>query len=211
MKTILRSHFWIPAGLALVLAAVNFSVWQKEQLLASGKTVFLELAPVDPRSLMQGDYMRLDYALTRALREPREQRQPREPQEQRKTTDRDQPGSVTRIVRLVLDPRGVATRLAAESDAPLAADEARMVLRQRGAGFDRSWRIGSDAYFFQEGTDHIFTQAKYGEYRAGADGESVLVALRDEKFVRLGVSRLEHRWQVPAGLPALRHRVAPKS
>ncbi len=181
MNTLLARKLWIPAGLALVLAAVNVSIWQKEQLLAHGKTVLLQLAPVDPRSLMQGDYMRLDYALVR-------------------TRAIDQ-GPTTRTARLKLDAHGVATRLDVDPDAALAADEARMVMRRRGGAFGGRWRIGSDAYFFQEGTDHVYTQAKYGEYRTDAAGESVLVALRDEKFERLGVNRLAHRWQVPAGLP----------
>jgi uncharacterized membrane-anchored protein len=177
MTTLLKSKGWLPAGLVLVLAAVNVSVWQKEQLVANGKTVLLQLAPVDPRSLMQGDYMRLDYALTRA----------------RKNDD----GPATRTVRLKLDAQGVATRIDADVDAPLAMDEARMVMRRRGGMFRSNWRIGSDAYFFQEGTDHIYTRARYGEYRTDAAGESVLMALRDDKFERLGVDRLAHRWQVP--------------
>ena len=40
-----------------ILVAVNVSIWQKEQLLDHGKVVLLPLAPVDPRSLMQGDYI----------------------------------------------------------------------------------------------------------------------------------------------------------
>ena len=44
-----------------ILVAVNYAIWQKEQLLTHGKTVILALAPVDPRSLMQGDYMRLRF------------------------------------------------------------------------------------------------------------------------------------------------------
>ncbi|MFX7329222.1 GDYXXLXY domain-containing protein, partial [Acinetobacter baumannii] len=34
---------------------------QKEMLLKEGQLVLLPLAPVDPRSLMQGDYMALRY------------------------------------------------------------------------------------------------------------------------------------------------------
>ncbi|WP_319022245.1 GDYXXLXY domain-containing protein, partial [Proteus mirabilis] len=48
---------------ALVLAFVNAAIWQKEALIGTGTTVYVELAPVDPRSLMQGDYMRLAFAL----------------------------------------------------------------------------------------------------------------------------------------------------
>ena len=32
-------------------------------MLATGKPVVLKIAPVDPRSLMQGDYMVLNYAI----------------------------------------------------------------------------------------------------------------------------------------------------
>ena len=54
-------------GLALVLAVANGSIWQREQLLGSGRVVILELAPVDPRSLMQGDYMALTFAAGREV------------------------------------------------------------------------------------------------------------------------------------------------
>jgi len=173
---------WLIAGLALILGAVNFSVWQKERLLSQGTPVLLRLAPVDPRSLMQGDYMRLDYALTRALPKP------------------VAVGPRTQPVRLLLDAQGIATAIEPAGD-EAAAGEARMVLRRDGT---RQWRLGSDAYFFQEGTGHLYAQARFGEYRVEASGESVLVALRDEKLQRIGVYRLGHRWQVPSASPLSR-------
>ena len=57
------------AGLALVLVTINTSILTKERLLRDGTVLRLALAPVDPRSLMQGDYMALSFALARdALR-----------------------------------------------------------------------------------------------------------------------------------------------
>lgn len=50
-------------GLLLVLVVVNGLIARQEMLLASGTQMIVELAPVDPRSLMQGDYMRLGYRL----------------------------------------------------------------------------------------------------------------------------------------------------
>ena len=35
--------------LLIVIGAVNWSIYQKEQLLESGQIVLLKLAPVDPR------------------------------------------------------------------------------------------------------------------------------------------------------------------
>jgi len=47
--------------LLVILAVMNFSIVGKEQHLKQGDTVYLKLAPVDPRSLMQGDYMALRF------------------------------------------------------------------------------------------------------------------------------------------------------
>src|SRR5690349_10697934 len=50
-----------------VFALLNYAIYEKEQVKANGETVYLELAPVDPRSLMQGDYMALRYAIERSI------------------------------------------------------------------------------------------------------------------------------------------------
>src|SRR5262245_64792976 len=52
---------------AAIFALLNYSIYEKEQIKAHGETILLELAPVDPRSLMQGDYMRLRYAIERNI------------------------------------------------------------------------------------------------------------------------------------------------
>ena len=49
----------------VVLVRVNLSIAARERQLASGRLVYLELAPVDPRSLMQGDYMALRYRMAK--------------------------------------------------------------------------------------------------------------------------------------------------
>src|SRR5690606_22795049 len=55
---------WLATGLVLVLTVVNVDIYRKESLLAEGKPVILQLRPVDPRSLMQGDYMALNFQVT---------------------------------------------------------------------------------------------------------------------------------------------------
>ena len=45
----------LAVNLILVLLFFTFSVIQKETLIGEGTEVLLRLAPVDPRSLMQGD------------------------------------------------------------------------------------------------------------------------------------------------------------
>ena len=57
----------IGLGALLVLGAVNGAIVGKERIRRDGELVFLALAPVDPRALMQGDYMALRFALVREL------------------------------------------------------------------------------------------------------------------------------------------------
>ena len=142
-------------GLALVLATVNISIARKEQLLANGRPVLVELAPVDPRSLIQGDYMRLEYRLAEHA-----------------------DASWTRDGRMVvrLDDRGVAEFIRAHDGSALGPDELLLQYRRRSGRV----RVGSDAFFFQEGHAERYAGAKYGELRVDDSGGSVLVGLRDE-------------------------------
>jgi uncharacterized membrane-anchored protein len=39
---------------AVIFVLVNYSIWQRETLIATGRIILLELAPVDPRSLIHG-------------------------------------------------------------------------------------------------------------------------------------------------------------
>ena len=67
----------------------------------------------------------------------------------------------------------------------LAPDERLLLARwQQG-----QWRIGPDAFFFEEGTAAQYEQARYGEFRLQADGATLLVGLRDEALKPIGHTR----------------------
>ena len=72
--------------------------------------------------------------------------------------------------------------------APLTLDERRVAsLDPGGGGPELAFRIrggrvwlGTDAYFFEEGTGDRYADARFGEFRFDpASGEAVLVGLRD--------------------------------
>ena len=50
------------AGLVVILGLTNWDIAQKRTAIADGEPLLLELRPVDPRSLLQGDYMALALA-----------------------------------------------------------------------------------------------------------------------------------------------------
>jgi uncharacterized membrane-anchored protein len=151
----------IALGALLVFASVHYSMYAKERIREEGQVVFLQLAPVDPRSLMQGDYMALRFAIASDLEAARRDRQ--------KRYDVDE-----HSVGVRLDERGVAR---------LVASETRSDLRIRYRVLNGRVWIGTNAYFFEEGTAERYTPARFGEFRLGRDsGEAVLVGMRDENL-----------------------------
>jgi uncharacterized membrane-anchored protein len=152
------SQLGITLSLFAVLAVANIGIWQKEDLIAHGRPVFVELAPVDPRSLMQGDYMQLNFNLPPTdWRETRFLRSGRRPH-----------------VVVSLDAKGIASIKRLDDDKPLAKDEMLIQLTSTKQG----WTLVSDAWYFKEGEAQRWSRAKYGEFRVNGDGRALLVGMR---------------------------------
>ena len=155
-------------GLALTATVLVTQVSQQERALALGEPLYLELAPVDPRSLIQGDYMALEYQLARDIAGTRGQH-------------RFDHAVVT------VDDRGVATLAGLSPATSLDSDDRLIHYHQAG----RRVRIASQAWLFQEGLAETYARARYGEVVLH-DGETVLVGLRDAELEPLGPPR--RRW-----------------
>jgi len=150
-------------NLVIVLFLFHKSIFHKEETLKNGKLVLLELAPVDPRSLMQGDYMRLNYAISRNI-----------------NLD-----SISKRGYCVvkIDEKGIAKRVRFQNGlTPKATDE--YCIRYNA----KKWRniaIGAESYFFQEGTGEKYDKAKYGGLKIDDNGKSVLVGLYDKDLQKI--------------------------
>jgi len=155
----------IVATAALVVVAANVAIWQKEQLIARGQPVFVRLAPVDPRSLMQGDYMRLDFGLP-----------PQVLADAGGLLDRGRPHVVARR-----DARNVATVVRLDRGEPLAGDELKIELTPLHG--DRV--LVSDAWLFAEGDAARWARARFAEFRVDASGRALLVGLRGANLEQL--------------------------
>jgi uncharacterized membrane-anchored protein len=150
----------------LALGLVNGLIWQKETLIAEGRPVFVSLAPIDPRSLIQGDYMRMAYALpptpeVEGLIGPW-QRRPR--------------------VEAAVDARGVLgpARLLRPDDTPTPGLQVLELSPVNGR-----WTLVRDAWYFAEGQEPVYRTAAYGEFRVMPDGRALLVGLVDKDLRRL--------------------------
>jgi uncharacterized membrane-anchored protein len=146
-------------GVLMVLGPVNWSILGKERIKRDGAIVYLDLAPMDPRSIMQGDYMALRFRLADEI--------------QRGVQSEGREGQV-RIADVQLDDKRIA-RLA-PSGTPGA-------LKFRYRVRKGSVWLGTNAFFFEEGSDERYSAARYGEFRVDADsGEAVLVGLRSQSL-----------------------------
>ena len=160
-------------GLALVLVVMTRNIAKYENHLATGDTVLLALAPVDPRGFMQGDYMTLSYALERDVFA---------------ALNRD-PGSYPTneqgYVIVALDKHNVGqfVRLAADNQTAnqpenLATNEMAIHYRIRNG----TMQLATNAFFFQEGHGEAFEAAQYGLFRVNDKGEPLLTEMVDSNF-----------------------------
>jgi uncharacterized membrane-anchored protein len=132
---------------------VNWQIAGKERLRNSGQIVFLELAPIDPRSLMQGDYMALNFAVARAINPVEDG-----------------------IAILAVDPRRAGTYARLDNGAQPGPDEMRLRFRIRNGAV---W-LATNAFFFHEGDSARYRDARFGEFRVNPEGDAMLVGLRDK-------------------------------
>ncbi len=158
-----RMALAIAMGGAIALSVIELDVQGKEQVIAQGRKIYIPLAPRDPRSMMQGDYMALNFG-------------PRFLLENRTNTNTNTQG--THSVWARLDDRGVATLLEGDPspDQAMSNNHIQLPMVYKNGG----WVIVTDAYYFPEGQGEPFAKTRFGEFRSLPDGRALLVGLADE-------------------------------
>lgn len=148
----------------LMLAGLNWAIVKNEGILKDGETLYVELAPVDPRSLMQGDYMALAFAMEREV-------------DKEKLKNRSKTG------RLIIetDENQVARFIEFYNDQPLKPGQ-RTIRYNKSTRWNRPVAIQPSTYFFQEGHRKYYQRAKYGVYKYKGPHTYLLTDLADETF-----------------------------
>ncbi|HEY3836178.1 MAG TPA: GDYXXLXY domain-containing protein [Bryobacteraceae bacterium] len=162
----MRTGALLLIGAALIFGAVNWQIVAKEHLRSTGQPVFLSLAPRDPRSILQGDYMALNFAVARSI------------------TNAIDIGTVpgtAQVAILKLDPKRVADFVRLDNGEPLGLDEVRFRFRIRKGAV---W-LGTNAFFFHEGQETRYAPARFGEFRVNEAGDAMLVDMRDQNLGKM--------------------------
>ena len=139
-----------------------------------GKLIYLELAPLDPRSLIQGDYMALRFAMANEIQRALQGR-----------AGHVMSNTPVGHAIVKVDARGIA-----RFEALLRGQnptQGQFVLTYQVT--EGRVKFATDAYFFQEGHAQHYENARYGAFRVNPAGEMLLVGLHDEALRPLGSAR----------------------
>ncbi|WP_205622746.1 GDYXXLXY domain-containing protein [Paenibacillus wynnii] len=161
---LLRRNFVLIA-IIVVLQFAYLGIYsvRSEILLTTGTTVKLEIQPLDPRSLLQGDYVVLNYSIS-------------SPPESIASELEDYRGQ--RKVKVVLSPdnRGVYIfdRLLKNGE---AVAEGEVVINGKLSGWGPI-RYGIETYFVPEGTGlEVQAKARFASIRVNTHGDALLESL----------------------------------
>lgn len=162
-------------SLVIIMALVNWSIAGKERHLVQGKIVYLDLAPVDPRSLMQGDYMSLRFRIADEVYNALPKA------EDYKRWNHNVAASDGYVV-VNLDDRNIGSfKSLYNNDQALSKDDIILRYRVRNGAV----KFATNAYFFQEGHGEYYQPAQYGQFRVDDKGELLLVAMYDKDLHKL--------------------------
>lgn len=156
--------YLILINLVALLIYFNYTVSTKEDILDNGDLILLQLAPVDPRSLMQGDYMILRYNLAEGIDK----------------SSLDKRGYC--VVSVDKDNKIAKAIRFQTNSTPLHPGE--KIIKYTSPN---QWttNIGAESYFFEEGQGEKYEKAVYGGIKIDSEGNSLLVGLYDDKLQKI--------------------------
>lgn len=141
----------------------GYQVYSSESILSKGATIKLELVPVDPRSLLQGDYVRIGYTIS---------------------TLEGEDFSSGEKIRVVLRKQSDNVydyagyyETAGKWNKPYTAEPTDVIINGKTVGGSQV-EYGIESYFVPEGTGLVVERnAKFATIKVGANGDALLESL----------------------------------
>lgn len=182
---------WLAAfSIALFLIMIGRHEWH----LAHSGSIYVKLKPVDPRSILQGDYMALNYQLYFAELSPAmELIEDHLPSDTAKAYFYNQP-SILSYVQLDAQRRVIQTRFDPQllNDYPGAS--AKLVLRNPHNTFEGLYPAAR-SFLFAEGLEPCYRNAQFAELKVRENGQPLLVNLVGENLKALNCEQQNDWWK----------------
>lgn len=164
-------------------------ILKNEQNLKHSDSVYVRLAPVDPRSLIQGDYMVLNYDLS-FWGLPEQNNQTDIP-----TSDiviQNKPKFIAyvaldaqrRVVKTSFDPRLLEM---------YPTSSHRLMLKNPSNRLSALYPA-SNSFLFAEGLAECYQEAQYAEFKVDERGSAILASLRGEDLKDLACEKRKKWW-----------------
>lgn len=147
----------------MIFVIFNVMIYQKQKILRTGQTVYLSIAPVDPRSLIQGDYMTFRYLLEDDL--PKAETPPIEK---------------SGYLVITTNENGVGAFVKFYQGEKLNSNEKLLQYRFHPNKFS-PYTIKPNTFFFQEKLQPNFQQAKFAVFHYQGDKNYLLTGLADQE------------------------------
>ncbi|WP_151744682.1 GDYXXLXY domain-containing protein [Acinetobacter calcoaceticus] len=180
----MKKYFSLILTIATTLFFVGL-IAKNEWHLYHSKSIFIELKPVDPRSILQGDYMALAYELNLQTPKPLAEKE-NETLNQRIFNYASIHAKVSldshnKVIRTILEPNN----LSAEQTLILKNPENRY----------QALYPASRSFLFAEGLAQCYQKAKYAEFKVNTKGEAILFDLRGEGLQPLNCKQQKNWWE----------------
>lgn len=144
----------------IILALINVGIYQKEKILNEGDIILLELQPIDPRSLMAGDYMAFRYKIAQDLNNTKEATR----QKHGYLVIKPDKDNVSEFVRVYQGEK--------------LLDNEKLVKFNYKAS-THQFSIKPDSFLFQEGLQPLYQKAEYAILHYNGAKDYLLVGLAD--------------------------------
>ena len=192
----------LPVGLA-VLSILLFvlMIARHEWHLANSQSIYVKLQPVDPRSLIQGDYMALNYQLYFGGQPSKEQSA--NGQAAKANTEENvhrdyfvDQKSIVSYVQLDAQRRVIRTSFNPELLAQYPSSSTKLVLKNPDNRFEGLYPAAS-SFLFAEGLESCYRDAQYAELKVQENGQPLLVGLVGEHLQPFDCKQNQAWWKGP--------------
>ena len=192
--------------LPLVLATLSIILFglmiaRHEWHLAHSDLIYVKLQPVDPRSLIQGDYMALNYDLyfggkpPQALSSDVQITQERTAENLEREYFIDQP-SILSYVQLDAQHRVIRTSFNPDVLTMYPDSSTKLILKNPANTFDGLYPAAR-SYLFAEGLETCYRDAQYAALKVQKNGQPLLVGLVGENLQAFDCEQKQSWWKGP--------------
>ena len=180
----MKKYFSLILALATILFFAALVV-KNEWLLQHSKSIFIELKPVDPRSILQGDYMALAYELNL---------------QSLKALAGSESEALNQVIfnhssvpaKVVLDSQNRVVRTILDTNNSFAGQS---LILKNPENHLQALYPASRSFLFAEGLAQCYQKAKYAEFKVNPEGEAILFDLRGEGLQSLNCEKQKNWWE----------------